>query len=170
MPRPRLGYDDVALVAPVTVPYVRYSIRAGHWFVARALAMLLERSGLAKTEVDGACISSFTLAPDSAIGLMQHIGLSPRWLDDSAILPGALQLSQLYVAADWHGRGVAQALIDWTIADARRRAATALVLTVWEENFRALRFYVRNGFVHIGDYAFPTGTQIDRDLIMQLAL
>jgi acetyl-CoA acetyltransferase len=81
MPRPRLGYDDVALVAPVTVPYVRYSIRTGHWFVARALAMLLERSGLAKAEVDGACISSFTLAPDSAIGLMQHIGLSPRWLD-----------------------------------------------------------------------------------------
>jgi acetyl-CoA acetyltransferase len=60
---------------------VRYSIRAGHWFVARALAMLLERSRLAKSEVDGACISSFTLAPDSAIGLMQHIGLSPRWLD-----------------------------------------------------------------------------------------
>jgi ribosomal protein S18 acetylase RimI-like enzyme len=102
--------------------------------------------------------------------MIGYVKLSPRWLDDSAILPGALQLSQLYVAADWHGRGVAQALIDWTIAEARRRAATALVLTVWEENFRALRFYVRNGFVHIGDYAFPTGTQIDRDLIMQLAL
>ncbi|MCZ8102218.1 MAG: thiolase family protein, partial [Burkholderiales bacterium] len=81
MPRRRLGYDDVALVAPVTVPYVRYSIRAGHGFVARALAMLLERSGLEKAEVDGACVSSFTLSPDSAIGLMQHIGLSPRWLD-----------------------------------------------------------------------------------------
>ncbi len=81
MSRRRLGYDDVALVAPVTVPYVRYSIRAGHWFVARALSMLLERSGLSKAEVDGACVSSFTLSPDSAIGLMQHIGLSPRWLD-----------------------------------------------------------------------------------------
>jgi acetyl-CoA acetyltransferase len=81
MSRRRLGYDDVALVAPVTVPYVRYSIRAGHWFVARALAMLLRRSGLSKAEVDGACVSSFTLSPDSAIGLMQHIGLSPRWLD-----------------------------------------------------------------------------------------
>ena len=45
-PRSRLGYDDVAIVAPVTVPYVRYSIRAAHWFVARALSMLLERSGL----------------------------------------------------------------------------------------------------------------------------
>jgi acetyl-CoA acetyltransferase len=81
MPRARLGYDDVALVAPVTVPYVRHSIRAAHGFVARALSMLLERSGLPKAEVDGACVSSFTLAPDSAIGLMQHLGLSPRWLD-----------------------------------------------------------------------------------------
>jgi acetyl-CoA acetyltransferase len=81
MPRERLGYDGVALVAPVTVPYVRYSIRAAHAFVARALALLLERSGLAKDAVDGACVSSFTLAPDSAIGLMQHLGLAPRWLD-----------------------------------------------------------------------------------------
>lgn len=81
MARARLGYQDVALVAPVTVPYERYSIRAAHGFVARALAMLIERSGLAKAAIDGACISSFTLAPDSAIGLMQHVGLSPRWLD-----------------------------------------------------------------------------------------
>jgi acetyl-CoA acetyltransferase len=81
MARRRLGYDDIALVAPVTVPYVRYSIRSAHWFVARALRMLVERSGLAKDAIDGACVSSFSLGPDSAIGLMQHVGLSPRWLD-----------------------------------------------------------------------------------------
>jgi acetyl-CoA acetyltransferase len=81
MPRTRLGYDDVAVLVPVTVPYERYSIRAAHWFVARALALLLERSGLGKDAVDGVCVSSFTLSPDSAIGLMQHLGLSPRWLD-----------------------------------------------------------------------------------------
>ncbi len=81
MTRRRLGYDDVVVAAPVTVPYVRYSIRAAHWFVARALAGLLKRAGLAKQAVDGVCVSSFTLAPDSAIGLMQHLGLSPRWLD-----------------------------------------------------------------------------------------
>lgn len=106
-------------------------------------------------------------AGDSIIG---YVKLSPVWLDDPAVLPGALQLSQLYIAADWHGRGIAQALMDWTIDEARRGAATALVLTVWEENFRAQRFYARYDFVHIGDYAFPTGTQVDRDLIMQLVL
>jgi acetyl-CoA acetyltransferase len=71
----------VAVAVPVTVPYVRYSIRAAHWWLARAFSELLERSGLKKEEVDGLTVSSFTLAPDTAIGLTQHLGLSPRWLD-----------------------------------------------------------------------------------------
>ena len=34
-------YRDVVLTAPVTVPYVRYSIRSAHWFVAQGLARLV---------------------------------------------------------------------------------------------------------------------------------
>ena len=84
--------------------------------------------------------------------------------------PGDVQLSQLYVAADYHGRGIAQTLMDWALTTARADGAPALLLTVWEENHRAKRFYDRYGFVHVGDYAFPTGDQIDRDLVMRLAL
>ena len=80
MPR-RAGYEGIAVCAPATVPYARYSIRSGHWFCGRALAKLLAQSGLDKADVDGFCISSFTLAPDTAVGLMQHVGTSPRWLD-----------------------------------------------------------------------------------------
>ena len=69
------------LAAPVTVPYVRHSIRAAHWWLARALSSLLEASRLRKHDIDGLTISSFTLAPDTAIGLTQHLGASPRWLD-----------------------------------------------------------------------------------------
>ena len=65
----------------MTVPYVRYSIRSAHWWLARCLAGLLKASGLRKEEIDGFSISSFTLSPDTAIGLTQHLGLSPRWLD-----------------------------------------------------------------------------------------
>jgi acetyl-CoA acetyltransferase len=71
----------VALAAPVTVPYVRYSIRAAHWWLARAFDLLLKRTKLSKDQIDGLTVSSFTLAPDTAIGLTQHLGLSPRWLD-----------------------------------------------------------------------------------------
>ena len=77
----RKSYEGVAVAVPVTVPYVRYSIRAAHWWLARALAQLLSESGLKKEELDGLAVSSFTLAPDTAIGLTQHLGLSPRWLD-----------------------------------------------------------------------------------------
>jgi acetyl-CoA acetyltransferase len=77
----RQGYQGVAVAVPVTVPYVRYSIRAAHWWLARALAEIISRSGLKKDDIDGLSVSSFTLAPDTAIGLTQHLGLSPRWLD-----------------------------------------------------------------------------------------
>jgi acetyl-CoA acetyltransferase len=77
----RWRYEEAVVAVPVTVPYVRYSTHGAHWFVARALAGLLRQSGLAKSVIDGLCLSSFTLAPDTAVGLTQHLGLSLRWLD-----------------------------------------------------------------------------------------
>lgn len=80
----RVGRRDVreaVLAAPITVPYVRHSIRSAHWFAARALSKLLESSGLEKSAIDGLSIGSFTLSPDTAIGLTQHLGITVRWLD-----------------------------------------------------------------------------------------
>ncbi len=77
----RQGYDGIVLAAPVSVPYVRYSIRSAHWWLARALLQLSKSTSLRKEEIDGLTVSSFTLAPDTAIGFTQHIGVSPRWLD-----------------------------------------------------------------------------------------
>jgi acetyl-CoA acetyltransferase len=75
------SYDGVAVAVPVTVPYERFSIRGAHWFIARALKQLIDGAGIGKNDIDGLCVASFTLAPDSAVGLTQHLGLSPRWLD-----------------------------------------------------------------------------------------
>jgi acetyl-CoA acetyltransferase len=77
----RQSYEGVAVAAPVTVPYVRYSIRSAHWWLARALDLLLKQSNLKKESLDGLTVSSFTLSPDTAIGFTQHVGVSPRWLD-----------------------------------------------------------------------------------------
>ncbi|RTL71698.1 MAG: thiolase family protein [Hyphomicrobiales bacterium] len=77
----RLGYEGVAVTAPVTVPYRRFSINSAHWWIGRALRGLVAASGLRPADIDGLSVSSFTLAPDTTIGLTQHYGLSPRWLD-----------------------------------------------------------------------------------------
>ena len=77
----RKGYEGVALTVPVTVPYERYSIHGAHWYVGQAMRALVQGSGLAKAQIDGLTVSSFSLAPDTAVGVTQHLGLSPRWLD-----------------------------------------------------------------------------------------
>jgi len=77
----RQGYDKVVVAVPVTVPYKRYAIEPAHWWVAEALRALVAEAGIEGSDLDGLSVSSFTLAPDTAVGLTQHFGLSPRWLD-----------------------------------------------------------------------------------------
>lgn len=77
----RASYDGIVVTTPVSIPYVRFSIRAAHWWIGRALAELIRDAHVEKGHIDGFCVSSFTLAPDTAIGLSEHLGLSTRWLD-----------------------------------------------------------------------------------------
>jgi acetyl-CoA acetyltransferase len=94
----RKGYDGIAVVAPVTIPYVRYSIREAHWFIGRALAELCKAARVKKADVDAVCLSSFSLTPDTAVGVTQHLGVSPRWLDHIP-MGGACGVVQLRRAA-----------------------------------------------------------------------
>ena len=111
----------------------------------------------------------FRIACDGE-AIVGYAKVTPPFLPDPAMTEGAAQLSQLYVAGSHHGAGIAQALMGWSIDVARERGAKALLLTVFEHNPRAIRFYEKHGFVQIGDYDFPVGDQIDRDIIMRLAL
>ena len=77
----RASYDGIVVTTPVTVPYVRFSTKGAHWWIGRALAGLVEASGLRKEQFDGLCATSMSLAPDTAVGIVQHHGLSPRWMD-----------------------------------------------------------------------------------------
>lgn len=81
MTRRRQSYDGVAVAVPVTVPYQRYSTHGAHWFIGQALQALVQQSGLSHSQIDGLTISSFSLGPDTAVGVTQHLGVSPRWLD-----------------------------------------------------------------------------------------
>ena len=81
MKRRQKPYKDIVLTSPVTIDYVRYSNRSAHWFLAKSLRGVIESAGVDLNEVDGLCVSSFQLLPDTAVGLTQHLGVTPRWLD-----------------------------------------------------------------------------------------
>lgn len=108
----------------------------------------------------------FRIALEDGV-VIGYCKIGPPVFTDEVESAGTVQLHQLYVEPAHHGHGVAATLLDWAIAHARRDGATGLLLTVWEENARAQRFYVKHGFRHVGDYAFRTGSQIDRDLILR---
>jgi ribosomal protein S18 acetylase RimI-like enzyme len=84
--------------------------------------------------------------------------------------PRALLLDQLYILKEHHGTGIAHALMDWAIGEARRRSAPELYLTVYVDNHRARRFYDRYGFEAVGRYDFMVGSHADEDIIMRKAL
>jgi len=94
----RTPYDGVVIAAPVTIPYVRYSIESAQWWIGRALSALVAQAGIKASDIDGLCVSSFTLGTDSGIGLTQHFGLCVRWLD-TIPLGGASAVAGLRKAA-----------------------------------------------------------------------
>jgi len=98
-----------------------------------------------------------------------YLKLTPLRLPVGTAAP-AVEIGQLYVAAEWQGGGVAAALLDWALGEARRRGDRELYLSVFIDNHRARRFYQRYGFTVHGPYAFMVGNQADEDVILRLAL
>lgn len=84
--------------------------------------------------------------------------------------PAPLELWRFYVQRGWHGRGVAQALMDRVKAEARQRGARTLWLGVWERNDRARAFYAKSGFADAGEHVFLFGTDPQTDRVMTMAL
>lgn len=82
----------------------------------------------------------------------------------------AIELRQLYILKEYHGVGIAHALTDWAIDQARALGAGELYLTVYTDNHRAKRFYHRYGFEAVGRYDFMVGQQADEDIIMRKLL
>jgi diamine N-acetyltransferase len=82
----------------------------------------------------------------------------------------AIELRQIYVLKEHHGSGIAAALSEWAIDEARRLGAEELYLTVYIDNHRARRFYERYGFEAVGRYDFMVGSQADEDIIMRKTL
>jgi diamine N-acetyltransferase len=80
--------------------------------------------------------------------------------------PRPMQLWRCYVLEAWHGWGVAGRLMHAAVAEATRRGAGTLWLSVWERNARALAFYRKSGFEEVGDAIFKVGDDRQRDRVM----
>lgn len=80
--------------------------------------------------------------------------------------PAPVELMRLYVERTWHGRGLAQALMEEVEATARAVGGRTLWLQAWERNGRALAFYRKLGFEVVGRHPFVFGTMVEMDPVL----
>ncbi|MFC2089304.1 GNAT family N-acetyltransferase [Bacteroidota bacterium] len=81
-----------------------------------------------------------------------------------------LEVERIYVLAEYHGKGVGPALMDFAIEMGKDLGKSYLWLGVWEHNQRAQRFYSKYGMEVFDDHIFMLGDTPQRDLLMRLWL
>ena len=141
----------------------------GHLYRPDDLALFLESHNSARWAAEIADPAYAVRIGEEGATLVAYAKLGPAklpFVPDS----GAIELRQFYVRELFQGRGLANAMMDWALAEARRRGAGSMYLSVFTDNHRARRFYARYGFTEVGPYAFMVGNHADEDIVMRLAL
>lgn len=81
-----------------------------------------------------------------------------------------IELQRIYIVQEYIGKGIGGELMKRSIQEARERDFDCLWLGVWEENERAIKFYEKWGFKHVGDHTFILGEDVQKDLTIELNL
>jgi ribosomal protein S18 acetylase RimI-like enzyme len=82
----------------------------------------------------------------------------------------ALEVQRIYVLQNFHGKNIGQLLLDEVKKIAKNTDVDSVWLGVWEENHRALRFYIKNGFVVFDKHVFIMGNDEQTDLLMRFEI
>lgn len=143
-----------------------------HLFPPEPFAAFLDRAygpgGTMERDLGNAAIHWLAAASgDTVVG---YAKLLPLAAPAPTPRPGALELQQIYVRRSWHGKGVADRLMEWAVDSARKCGAPEIYLTVFDHNERAKRFYSRYGFSEVARCTFTLGERIYDDRIWRKAL
>ena len=78
------------------------------------------------------------------------------------------ELWRFYVDREFHGVGIAQRLLDYTIENAYGAGVRTLWVGVWAPNARALAFYRKHGFVEVGTHPYIMVNEVQDDIVLVL--
>jgi ribosomal protein S18 acetylase RimI-like enzyme len=78
-----------------------------------------------------------------------------------------VEIVRFYSVIDWIGRGVGAALMSACFRLAGEMGCDTIWLDVWEQNPRAIAFYLKWGFTVVGEQTFQLGSDLQHDLLMQ---
>ncbi len=86
------------------------------------------------------------------------------------LLSNSFEIERIYVKANYHGQKIGKLLFNKAKHLAEEKKINKIWLGVWEENFNAIKFYEKNGFIVFGKHNFILGEDIQTDVMMKLEL
>ncbi len=118
------------------------------------------------------------LTDDNLIFFIAEIGgemvgyakLQENSSEESVSDDNPIELARLYVLKDYHGRRIAEKLMNECFNLAKRKNYQTMWLGVWEHNFRAQKFYKKIGFEKVGSHIFQLGSDPQTDWVMEKKL
>lgn len=120
-----------------------------------------------KAELSNAASQFYFALVDGAVVAYLKINFGEA---QNETMDDALEIERIYVLKAFHGKKVAQTLYQKAIDIAYEIQVGQVWLGVWEENFRALKFYEKNGFAAFGKHSFWLGNDEQTDLLMKKEL
>lgn len=81
--------------------------------------------------------------------------------------PQSLEVERIYVTEKYQGQGFGSVLLNKAEDIAKKRNKLYIWLGVWEENKKAISFYINKGFYKMGTHSFFMGEAEQTDYIMR---
>lgn len=99
--------------------------------------------------------------------ILGYLKLNTKTAQTDQVLDSSLEIERIYLAQEAQGKGLGKLLMDFSIAEAKRRNLLCLWLGVWEKNEKAIAFYKSYGFEVFADHPFKLGDESQKDLLMK---
>jgi GNAT superfamily N-acetyltransferase len=114
------------------------------------------------------------LLDNRAIGFAKLVHAECPFADSSFNSENTFQLERFYLYYNIIGTGYGRKFFDYILEIFRAKGAKRIWLGVFEKNFRALRFYEKNGFQRLGPsefrYTDDANSIVDLDYIYHLVI
>ncbi|MEO8404419.1 MAG: GNAT family N-acetyltransferase [Chitinophagaceae bacterium] len=81
-----------------------------------------------------------------------------------------LEIARIYAVKEMIGKGIGNALMKESISIAKKTNKQIIWLGVWEENKRAIDFYLSQGFIKFSEHPFELGDDVQVDWLMKKAV
>ncbi len=78
------------------------------------------------------------------------IAVSGYWICTKIYCGKYLEIDNFVVAKEYRSKNIGQMLVDWMLDEAKKRGCKVALLDAYVENFKAHKFYYKQGFIARG--------------------